>query len=1129
MKHIHSLLKYLILLLPFMSATISASAFAPDTYTETSVLNSGRWIKVSVNSSGIHFISNSALRSWGFSSPDRVRIHGYGGQRISDRLSADNYTDDLPQIPAYRTATGIYFYAQGPVSWSNVSRHYLQSHNPYSRLGYYFLTDTGDSEPLEVTFEGSADLQATPQTSFTERIYHEQELSSIGQTGNCFVGEDFRSTRSRDFNFDLTDKAADEVWMRVAFAAASSSETYFATTANGRTLAGRTRISAKGDNDGNRATLDQIFNVDNNRLTVNITYTPAGVVSAANLDFITINYTRNIALYQGKLDFEASSTSVLLSGANSWTHVWDVTVPGAVKGMNTTATDNGVRWTNPYTGTRRYVAWNETLSLPAPQYIGTVANQNLHATGIDDNPDMVIITVRDWAGEAQRIANLHRNSSKPLNVAVVVQDDIFNEFSSGVRDFGAFRRFLKMVYDRGLAAGHPLRYALLMGRGSYDNRGIESRTTNSREPLMPSWQTDESFAYNTSYTSDDLLAMLADNSGVNLSNDKLDIAVGRIPARTLNQAKTYVDKLYAYVSDQSRSDWKNQMMLVADNGNTGQFLRDSENFQKALMLYPDGQQLSYTKVYIDAFPLENGVCVAGRERLHRMLNEGTVWLNYVGHGSTNYLASENVLTTLDIDNLYNRRWPFLMTATCSFLRWDYDVPSGTESMAFNPSGGIIASIGPSRKTQISDNSIIAEAIGHHAFRRDDEGRYPTIGEISMNTKNALAGKGAGMARLRFVLLGDPAMRLILPVNRIQLETVNGEEVTPDTQCTIMARQTVTITGSVTDPSGNRLSDFNGPVSVTLFDAEYSTTSLGADADGTSGEEITFEEQGNKLYTGRAMVQNGEFSLTFAMPSEIADNFRPAAINMYAYTSDGNSDAIGMCRDIYVYGYDENAAPDDKAPVIDFAYLNHESFTQGSIVNEQPMFIAQVSDDTGINMSTAGIGHQMTLKLDDKRTFSDVSLYYTPAIDGSPSGTVAYPMSELTEGNHSLAFRVWDTSGNSTTHILNFFVQHGAKPTIFDIFTDANPATDKANFYVSHNRPDATITVNLDIYDMAGHRVWTSSTTDRSDMFLSAPITWNLCDMAGRPVTRGIYIYRATVVADGHELDTKARRIAVAPR
>lgn len=161
-----------------------------------------------------------------------------------------------------------------------------------------------------------------------------------------------------------------------------------------------------------------------------------------------------------------------------------------------------------------------------------------------------------------------------------------------------------------------------------------------------------------------------------------------------------------------------------------------------------------------------------------------------------------------------------------------------------------------------------------------------------------------------------------------------------------------------------------------------------------------------------------------------------------------------------------------------------------------MFIASVKDDIGINLSTAGIGHQMTIQVDNRRVFNDVALYYTPSSDGTPGGTINYPMQTLEEGNHTLSFRVWDTSGNSASKELSFFVEPGASPQLFDVYTDANPATDLANFYLTHNRPDQEVTVTVSVYNLLGRLVWTSTSTDRSDMFSSAPISWDLRDMGG---------------------------------
>jgi hypothetical protein len=263
-----------------------------------------------------------------------------------------------------------------------------------------------------------------------------------------------------------------------------------------------------------------------------------------------------------------------------------------------------------------------------------------------------------------------------------------------------------------------------------------------------------------------------------------------------------------------------------------------------------------------------------------------------------------------------------------------------------------------------------------------------------------------------------------------------------------------------------------------------------------------------------------------MPAEIAENFRPATINMYALSSDNATEAVGVNSQFYVYGYDETTEADTEAPAINSFYINHSSFKDGDAVNEDPMAIAEVSDNRGINLSLAGIGHQMVLILDGNTTYSDVAQYYTPSTDGSVSGTINYPLSSITTGKHTLSLRVWDTDGNAQTSTLNFEVKANVAPKIYDIWTDSNPASTQANFYLSHDRPDQMATVTVTVYNLLGQPVWSSSVTGMSDMFTSTPVTWDLCDAAGRRVQRGIYIYKATISCDGNTYDTASKRIAV---
>ncbi|MDE6629372.1 MAG: hypothetical protein K2K36_08395, partial [Muribaculaceae bacterium] len=183
----------------------------------------------------------------------------------------------------------------------------------------------------------------------------------------------------------------------------------------------------------------------------------------------------------------------------------------------------------------------------------------------------------------------------------------------------------------------------------------------------------------------------------------------------------------------------------------------------------------------------------------------------------------------------------------------------------------------------------------------------------------------------------------------------------------------------------------------------------------------------------------------------------------------------------------------------------------------------------INLSTAGVGHQMAVYLDEgSKTFNDVADYFVPVADGRPGGSIAYPMSNLSVGWHQLRLRVWDTAPNSAEAIINFEVAKEIAPVLYDVYTSENPVSTEANFYISHDRPDGNLTVTIEVFDLMGRKVWEATEEGRSDMFTSMPLTWDLRDSGGRRVARGIYLYRATVTDkdSGRQSATASRKLAV---
>lgn len=1138
MMSVHSIRNIFLSLILLFAGAGSVRAFDNSAYTESSVLASGRWVKVGVETDGLYMIPASTLRAWGFSDFSRVRIFGYGGHRLTDDLSADKYIDDLPLVQTVTTDRGIVFYGLGAnETVTERSGAIYIKQNDYSQYGYYFVGLVSDTVPVR-DIPATAIAGATDATTtFTAVSHHELELLSVtGEAGPLLLGEDFRYTRSHRITMATPGAVGGRATLRGSFfATITGRDGSVAYTVDGETTApASNRVPVKSNSmyvHGTLPTHANTFTMPKGKssVSVGVTFTPGGTCTGAWLNSLTLNYEAELKLpSSGWLAFDSGATYLELAGASEGVTVWDVTDAANVKAVNVSLTGDKASWTANFSGSgkRRYVAWNRGSSLPAPKAAWSVTNQNLHG---DSDLDMVIVAPAAFVAQARRLADLHATSSDSLKVKVVDIEHIYNEFSSGTPDPGAMRRYFKMLYDRGNnGVGRPLRYATLMGRTTIDNRGLGMSAPSY--PTIPSWMPSAetaSLSDNDGYCTDDITAMLDDGSGTAIARDKLSIAIGRIPVVSESEAQSVVDKLVQYDRNARKSAWKHRFMFLADDQDNGVHLRQTEQMVTNIV-NTEGQQHLLRKVYMDAYKFVGSNFPEARETMFRYLDEGVVWWNFIGHANTTGWTHENQLSYSDLNSMYLRFWPFIYAATCDFLRIDGNSITGGEILFKERYGGAIGIISAVRPVYISDNAYLSYAMGRALAQRDATGRLLAPGEVYRRAKNDIRNlldrPLADENRLRYVFIGDPALRLAMPSNIVRVDSIGDEPVGGDSQPVMAALARVPVSGTVTDALGNELTGFNGVVNIEILDAERSRTTLGNG--GESGSIETFEDYGERVYTGSAEVRNGRFSLVVSMPSELSQNFREATMSLYAYATDTDDEAVGLFRDFYVYGYDETVEPDTKAPEIETMVLNHSSFKSGDAVNSSPMLIATVRDDVGINVSNAGIGHQLTATLDGNKPYTDVSFYYTPSADGTPSGVINYPFSDLLPGNHTLSLKVWDTTGNSATRDIDFFVQESVAPKIYDIYTDANPASVQANFYLSHDQPDNMVTVNVTVYNLLGKPVWSGGSTGRSDMFLSVPVSWDLTDEGGRRVPRGIYIYRATISSDGISYETASRRLAV---
>lgn len=1120
-------------------ATLKAEAFDVSHYAASSALSQGRWVKVRVKQAGMVAISNQQLKTMGFSDPAKVNVYGYGGNIISENLTPALQPDDLPVQPVVRTESGIVFYGTGTISTSYSGTSTLvHEQNPYSIESCYFLSDREiDAAAEQATLRPDTAPADSVVKTFACMLLHESELAAPGTTGRILLGEDFRSKTVQSFPFTLTDRAPGDLEMVIQLAAKSAlGQNIFRLKANNVELEDCSVEGLTGSYADTHARIGNfIYDIPDDgadNVDIEVSYKPQGVqlTYLSRLDYIRLIYRRYLTIPadEGYLCFNhRASTRVAetleISGCDATSQVWEVSDPAHPVRLEVESSGGKISF-RPLEEGHFYVAFTPAKVSATITSSQSVKQQDIHAMEV---PDMLIITPEAYMSQAMRIAQLHSDMDG-MDVAVLTPDVIYNEFSSGSADVSAFRKLLKMWYDR---EPEKIRFCLLLARATYDNRLLTSTVKTSGYARLPIWQSTNSTSETASYCTDNFIGMLEDTDAFLMGKAQVNVAIGRMPVKSLSEAKLAVDKLESYVNTTDLGPWRNQVIVMADDADQGQHLSQAQKVIAAMESGVNGKDFIYERLYLDSYPLGNGSSKsypAARERLLKLWNEGTGYINFIGHGNTTGLTHENVFTYSDVNSMTNKRLPIMLAATCEFMRFDDDNISAAEILWLNPSGGTIAFIAANRKVYVTNNGVFNEALSRNFYKRDSEGKPLRLGDIFRLGLNGYSGSDDN--RHRYALMGDPAMNVVNPLYHVAIDRLASTDMADITEPAdypvIPAQSKVTVRGRITDMEGNTLTDWNGNISPTLFDAERAITTYGHSATGEDdGKVMMYNDRKNKLFTGTYKVQNGIWEATLLLPLEIDNNYSPALLNLYAWADDGR-EANGSTDKFYIYGYSDEENTDDVAPEIMAMGLNSYAFRNGSTVNPAPTFVARVRDESGINISSSGIGKQMTLIVDGRRIYEDVVNYYTPDVEDYCAGAIAYPLPELPDGDHSLEFIVWDNAGNSSRESLDFKVDADKTPNV-TVYTDASPATSGVTFYISPDLPGEGMRGQVEVYDLSGFKVWESdASSEGSASGAPMEVHWDLNDRGGTRVARGIYIYRCTVT-DAQGLQTSAtRKLAV---
>ena len=261
-----------------------------------------------------------------------------------------------------------------------------------------------------------------------------------------------------------------------------------------------------------------------------------------------------------------------------------------------------------------------------------------------------------------------------------------------------------------------------------------------------------------------------------------------------------------------------------------------------------------------------------------------------------------------------------------------------------------------------------------------------------------------------------------------------------------------------------------------------------------------------------------------MPKDISYSDGSGLINVYAVSSDHTMAAAGASEAITLNG-SAQLRPDSIGPAI-YCYLNSSSFTNGGCVNTTPYFVAELTDEDGINASGSGVGHDLQLVIDGEMTQTyTLNDYFEFDFGSYTSGTVGFSIPTLAEGEHKLQFRAWDILNNSSTAELTFNVVRGAEPSIIDVDCTENPASTTTSFRIIHDRIGSEIDVVIDLFDMSGRHLWSHAETDvPADNVLT--VDWDLTIDGGRRLGTGVYLYRVRASSEGGSYASKAKKLII---
>jgi hypothetical protein len=1102
---------------------------------QNSVLANGNWYKFYVEETGVYrltyaFLSQLGLNLSGINS-DQIKIYSHGGAMLP-LLNAENLHYDPPQLPLqvfdgndgqFDPGDFVLLYAESTIGWNEESQTHI---NAYADRAFYYATLNNDLPNRIPTLQN---LTATPSeviTSYDDFKFYEVDETSLSLVGRRWFGDRFDIETERTYEFDFNNIIPTEpLTYQMEFGAISSVSSVFGISINGAEV-NSAFIGPNGDSlPSNGSGVTSQTTVSSDEVSVTLNYNKNGNPGARGfLDYIRLGAKCELRADGEQFIFQnldiSNTTTVVeyqIDNATNISQVWKIDDLTSISAYQNTEGNASFSVITNHNSDSKFLAISpdDYFTPSILQSDRVVENQNLKGTIFNDaqgnfqDVDYIILTRSDFLSHANRLADLRRNANA-FNVKVVGLENVYTEFSSGKQDITAIRNFMKYIYDNASSEDNRIKYLCLLGDTSVDYKNRLQGNNN----IVPTYQSLGSFSTTrSSFMSDDFYTLMDANEGRMTNSDKMDFAVGRIVVDTQEEAKQAIDKIVEYESRASYDDWRNDFILISDdvdeNWEHQSIQVNLDNLGDDISL--NKPNINVIKIHSDAYQQQTSAGGNRYPTVNKEINErtelGATVINYFGHGGEEGLAQERIVTQSSVQSWQNpNRYNVFLTITCEFTRFDNPLRISAGELAYrNPDGGPVSMITTTRAITVTDGVDFNQEMAPFLF--DYAENQITVGEAVRLAKNELSSNGR---RIVFYI-GDPALRIPFPEPNIRLTRVNDIPVSAFND-TLKALSKNKFSGEIIDDAGNKITNYNGVLSATLFDKRIERSTLANDGTRSNQGELLimdFTTLGEILFRGQASVTNGEFEFEFVLPKDTRIPVDNGRVSLYAVRNNVLEDQSGFSNEILIGDIDENAPQDNQGPIIQL-FMNEESFVDGEITDDSPFLLANLQDDSGIN-TAGGIGHDIVAILDgDEANPIILNEFYEAEVDDFTRGEVMYKLRDLEDGLHTISFKAWDTYNNSSTAEITFRVANNEGLDISRVLNYPNPFVDYTEFWFHHNQPFQPLNVQVQVFTVTGKVVWTHNETITTDSFLAREITWDGRDDFGDQIGKGVYIYKLTV-------------------